>query len=113
MNAEELKPSSGFILPLSIGQSLIEGSVGKLCGQGSLLVAGGGLTYFLFVLICPTWPQLAHFRCVPTTLAGSAPGEVGEPSASADPSARIPFCLSRAIRRSLLRSKRASSFLRL
>ena len=69
--------------------------------------------HFLFVLIWPTWPQLAHLRCVPVDLAGTALGDAGDPSTSAAPSVCIPFCLSRAMRRSLFRSKRASSFLSL
>lgn len=67
--------------------------------------------HFLLVLMCPIWPQFAHFRCVPAFLgAGATAGEVGESTESAAPSVCSPFCLSRAIRRSLLRSRRASSF---
>ena len=53
---------------------------------------------------------MAHFRNVAPDFAGFALGEVGEPSPSAAPSTRSPFCLSLARRRSLLRSRRASSF---
>ena len=42
-----------------------------------------------------------------------AAGEFGEPGEAAGASTWIPFCLSRAIRRSLLRSSRASSFFKL
>ena len=67
---------------------------------------------FLFVLICPTCPQLAHFRCVPAGLERIlevATGEFGEPAESAAPSVWTPLCLSRAIRRSLFLSSRMSS----
>ena len=67
--------------------------------------------HFLFVLMCPTCPQLAHFRWVPAGLesAAAAAGDVGESGGSAAPSSCIPFCLSRAILRSLFRSSRLSS----
>ena len=65
--------------------------------------------HFLFVLIWPTWPQLAHFRSVPAVFA-PATGEDGEPASSAGPSKWTPFCLSRAMRRSLFRCRRANSF---
>ena len=71
-----------------------------------------GRMHFLLVLICPTCPQLAHFRSVP---AGFGPGPAalasfGEAGESAAPSVGTPFCLSRARRRSLLRWRRESSF---
>ena len=61
--------------------------------------------------MCPTCPQLAHFRWVPAGLEGAAAaaGDVGESGGSAVPSSCIPFCLSRAILRSLFRSSRLSS----
>ena len=61
--------------------------------------------------MCPTCPQLAHFRWVPAGLEGpaAAAGDVGESGRSAAPSSCIPFCLSRAILRSLFRSSRLSS----
>ena len=65
--------------------------------------------HFLFVLIWPTWPQLAHLRSVPAVFA-PATGEDGEPASSAGPSKWTPFCLSRAMRRSLFRCRRANSF---
>lgn len=63
------------------------------------------------VLIWPTCPQFAHFRCVPAGFDGTvtAAGELGEIGESAAPSVCTPFCLSRAILRSLLRSRRMSS----
>ena len=71
---------------------------------------GDGVEHFLFVLICPTCPQFTHFRCVPAGFTETAmAGEPGEPAESAAPSVCTPFCLSRAIRRSLLRSSRMSS----
>ena len=66
--------------------------------------------YFLFVLMWPTWPQFAHLRCVPALFTGTFAGDDGESGSSSTPSRCSPFCLSRAIRRSLLRCSRASSF---
>ena len=70
------------------------------------------LSHFLFVLMCPTCPQLAHFLdvpwapfWVPLPLALGEPGEPG----SALPLGWIPFSFSRCRRRSLLRSRRLSS----
>ena len=61
-------------------------------------------TYFLLVFICPTWPQFAHLRRVPEGFViNEAAGDVGEFGESTAPSMLRPFCLSRAIRRSLLR----------
>ena len=68
-----------------------------------------GNRYFLFVLICPTCPQFAHLRWVPVGFEGTAAGELGDPVESAAPSVCTPFCLSRAIRRSLFRSSLMSS----
>ena len=65
--------------------------------------------HFLFVLIWPTWPQLAHLRSVPAVFAPTT-GEDGEAASSAGPSKWTPFCLSRAMRRSLFRCRRANSF---
>lgn len=65
--------------------------------------------HFLFVFIWPTWPQLAHLRSVPAVFT-PATGEDGEPASSAGPSKWTPFCLSRAMRRSLFRCRRANSF---
>lgn len=69
------------------------------------------MAYFLLVLICPIIPQLAHFRVV------VPPPFEGVPASSESPmEARpIPFCFSRAKRRSLLRFSlvnSASSLLR-
>ena len=69
---------------------------------------------FLLVLMCPIWPQLAHFRCVPVPFVVVAmTGELGELGDPAGPSTCIPFCLSRATLRSLFRSSLASSFSKL
>ena len=71
---------------------------------------------FLLVLICPIWPQFAHFRCVPVLVTFTfvvATGELGEPGEPAEPSTWIPFCLSRATLRSLFRSSLANSFSKL
>ena len=65
--------------------------------------------HFLFVLMCPTCPQFAHLRWVPVGLEGTTAGELGDPAESAAPSVCTPFCLSRAIRRSLFRSSLMSS----
>lgn len=82
-------PSSCFMVPFSIGQSLmytvyllaiicVVQSGKRVEGWGR--IGEKGIEYFLFVLICPTWPQLAHFRCVPGPLgAGTVPGELGDP----------------------------------
>ena len=43
-------------------------------------------TYFLFVLICPTWPQFAHLRCVPGFAPVVGTGDVGDIGEPPDPS---------------------------
>lgn len=63
-------------------------------------------THFLLVLMWPTWPQLAHLRCVPAPRPLPTPPSAGESPAEA---LVAPFCFSRAKRRSLLRFKRLSS----
>lgn len=67
------------------------------------------MAYFLLVLICPTRPQLAHFRVV------VPPPFDGVPASSESPMEPrpMPFCFSRAKRRSLLRFRRVSSASRL
>lgn len=104
-------------------------------GEGMLVLMEGcgGLLYFLFVLMCPTWPQLAHFRVVPVAIlstlgalaAPPADAGVAPPAPAVDPGdpaspapAGIPwallcisFCCSRACRRALFFSNRSSSFL--
>ena len=47
---------------------------------------------------------------MPAFFTGTLAGDDGEPGSSSAPSKWTPFCLSRAIRRSLLRCSRASSF---
>lgn len=70
------------------------------------------LTHFLFVLICPTWPQFAHFRWVPPVFAGVEGVVPSAGDSPVDPLA-APFCFSRAKRRSLLRLRRLNSASRL
>lgn len=76
----------------------------SILGEGE---GEGEGTHFLFVLIWPTWPQFAHFRWVPTGRP-----EPGPPSAGDSPvePRTLPFCFSRAKRRSLFRLRRESSF---
>jgi hypothetical protein len=66
---------------------------------------GKGRLYFLFVFICPTMPQLAHFRVV------LPPAFEGVPVSSESPTGvrPAPFCFSRAKRLSLLRFNRVNS----
>lgn len=131
MNTESLKPSSCFRSPFSKGQSLARvGSACSPCWFGNeaedaknkrkrrkshmrwkRACVRKSEVYFLFVLIWPTCPQFAHFRCVPAGFDGTvtAAGELGETGESAAPSVCTPFCLSRASLRSLLRSRRMSS----
>jgi hypothetical protein len=69
--------------------------------------------YFLFVLICPACPQFAHFRVVPVGFsmdwAGTADREPTLFGSIID--VRGAFAFSRAWRRSLFLSRRASSSL--
>lgn len=39
-----------------------------------------GVSYFLLVLMCPTWPQLAHLRVVPVRTLSPALGEPASPA---------------------------------
>lgn len=75
-----------------------------------------GLTYFLLVLIWPVCPQFAHFRVVPVGLSVDGRGfDDGDPASPSPAAACLPpdcrsLAFSRASRRSLFRSRRASSF---
>lgn len=51
----------------------------------------GSEIHFLFVLMWPTCPQLAHFRCVPIGPDGSAAGEATEGDAAAPGEAPTAF----------------------
>ena len=109
VNAELPNPSSCFIVPLSMGQSLRSRPFQSVhCSRDSIKRQRG--FNFLFVLMWPTWPQFAHLRCVPALFMSTFAGDDGEAGSSSAPSRWTPFCLSRAIRRSLLRCSRASSF---
>lgn len=119
--AESVIRSSGFIVPLRRGQSLRDEETPLLArvllkncvkqGKGAVVQSKLyeeklGPTYFLLVLICPTCPQLAHFRWVPTIF-----GPPGVPASSDSPAEALanPFCFSRAKRRSLFLWSRPSS----
>jgi hypothetical protein len=79
--------------------------ISKEVGKPSSALTERFRTHFLFVLMWPTWPQLAHLRWVPADLE-----DPGAPSAGESPDGRrTPFCFSRAKRRSLLRLRRLSS----
>jgi hypothetical protein len=131
--------SSGFIVPFSIGQSLrfqasawmftylekINKQINVLEVISRLSRTTGSLLcrrlcqsselgqYFLFVLICPACPQFAHFRVVPVGFsmdwAGTADREPTLFGSIID--VRGAFAFSRAWRRSLFLSRRASSSL--
>ena len=72
---------------------------------------------FLLVLMWPTWPQLAHLRCVAPAflreLVDVSPSPAGEAASLGEEASVMPLALLRASRRSLLRSRRASSPARL
>jgi hypothetical protein len=98
-------PSSGFMVPFSTGQSLYVFVSTFVMARNFMAIP----KYFLLVLICPTLPQFAHFRVVPTDLKFDVEGESGESGDIAALSANSPFCFSRATRRSLFRESLASS----
>jgi len=73
-------------LELEGGSSLGGGFLGERFFFGFLIgrSTGNGQQNFLLVLICPTWPQFAHFRWVPVPFVTVAvPGDAGE---AGDPS---------------------------
>jgi len=81
------------------------------------------LADFLLVLMWPTWPQLAHFRAVPSVffferplplpvgagVAPSAPSAPGDAAVEGDAALPMPFARSRACLRPMLRSRRSIS----